>query len=476
MKNWFEINKEGLAKIVERKGKAFVLFELIQNAWDQNVTEVHVSLKPVEGKRQAEIVVEDDDPDGFANLAHAYTLFAESIKKGDPEKRGRFNIGEKLVLALCEEAEISTTRGTIAFDESGRHHRRVKRERGSSFRGVVKMTKPGIAEVEASVSLLIPPDAIETHFNGTPLRRANPLAVIEETLPTVITNKDGSLRESKRKTTIEIFELPPGDDQGYIHEMGIPVVETDIPYWVNVGQKIPLNMDRDNVRPAYAKALKAIVLNAMADSLDEEGSSASWVTEGLGDKRCKSETAKVTFKGRFGENAIVADPTDPESINRAIAMGFTIVHGGSLPGDAWKTVRKAGFLTTSKDVAPTNKPGDTPPIYVSSEDWTEGMRQVVKFTKLAAESILGRRIRVAILNNPTVSMLADYGGHGLRLNYGRLGDAFFDRGISREVLKLLIHEFAHEYASNHLSDDFHKATCKVGAAMTQLALKESELF
>ena len=35
MKNWFEIDKQGLAKILERKGKEFVVFELLQNCWDE---------------------------------------------------------------------------------------------------------------------------------------------------------------------------------------------------------------------------------------------------------------------------------------------------------------------------------------------------------------------------------------------------------------------------------------------------------
>jgi hypothetical protein len=46
MKNWFEVDKQGLAKILERKGKEFVLFELVQNAWDEpGVTKVNVTLE-----------------------------------------------------------------------------------------------------------------------------------------------------------------------------------------------------------------------------------------------------------------------------------------------------------------------------------------------------------------------------------------------------------------------------------------------
>src|SRR5690349_17135775 len=46
MKNWFEVDRQGLAQILERKGKEFALFELIQNGWDEpGVTKVTVSLE-----------------------------------------------------------------------------------------------------------------------------------------------------------------------------------------------------------------------------------------------------------------------------------------------------------------------------------------------------------------------------------------------------------------------------------------------
>src|ERR1035441_6537445 len=117
---WFDVDKVGLGKLLERKGKKFVLFELIQNAWDQNVSRVDVTLTKEPGSRYATICVEDDDPDGFKDLSHAWTLFAESDKKADAQKRGRFNLGEKLVLAVCVEAEIISTSGGVRFDDKWR--------------------------------------------------------------------------------------------------------------------------------------------------------------------------------------------------------------------------------------------------------------------------------------------------------------------------------------------------------------------
>ena len=136
---WFEVDKEGLSKVVERHGIAFLLRELIANGFDApGVTFVKVTMIPVPHAPFVKITVEDDSPEGFTQLSHAWTLYAESNRKGDSEKRGRFNIGEKLVLSRCRDAEISTTTGTVIFDDSPpyRHHYPSRcRERGSVFVG-----------------------------------------------------------------------------------------------------------------------------------------------------------------------------------------------------------------------------------------------------------------------------------------------------------------------------------------------------
>src|ERR1041385_905392 len=94
--NWFEVDKDGLARVLERKGKEFALFELIQNAWDEpGVSKVNVTLEYL-GWNKSRLVVEDDAPEGFRDLSHAFTFFADSTKKTNPEQRGRFNLGEKL--------------------------------------------------------------------------------------------------------------------------------------------------------------------------------------------------------------------------------------------------------------------------------------------------------------------------------------------------------------------------------------------
>jgi hypothetical protein len=51
------------------------------------VTEVCVRIEPVRGVAGRVLLeVTDDSPEGFADLTHAYTLFLESAKKGDPPR------------------------------------------------------------------------------------------------------------------------------------------------------------------------------------------------------------------------------------------------------------------------------------------------------------------------------------------------------------------------------------------------------
>ncbi len=156
-KNWFEVDREGLARILERKGKEFTLFELIQNAWDEpGVSKVSVSLE-YGGWNKALLVVEDDAPEGFRDLTHAFTLFADSANKVNPEQRGRFNLGEKLVLAICDEVAILTTKGGLRFDSQGRHRLRSTQPTGSRVECLVRMTGEECKSMESQVQKLISP-------------------------------------------------------------------------------------------------------------------------------------------------------------------------------------------------------------------------------------------------------------------------------------------------------------------------------
>src|SRR5258708_31834321 len=168
---WIDVDLHGLEKMLARRGKAFVVYELVQNSWDEQCTIVEVTLpRPQRGRSR--LVVTDDSPTGFQDLSHAFTLFAESHKKKNVHKRGAFNAGEKFVLALCDEAEIISTRGGVIFDGRGRRQTRRRTERGSRFSGLLRLTIEEWEQVCLSARQLIPP--VTTVFNGENLAPRKP--------------------------------------------------------------------------------------------------------------------------------------------------------------------------------------------------------------------------------------------------------------------------------------------------------------
>ena len=321
---WFEIDRAGLAKIVARRGKSQLLAELCQNAWDApGVTRVEISLDPVEGRPLALLRVLDDSPDGFADLAHSFTLFAESIKKSDPGLRGRFNLGEKLVLSLCEDAQIATTTGTVTFGPGGRKvHPRRRRPSGTEFTATVRMTRAELGEALEAVAGFIPPPGIETVVNGVPVDPREPLRTFEHELMTEVADEDGTLRRRKRRARVAVHRPPPGMP-GRIYELGIPVTESGDAFDVDVGQKVPLSLERDSVSPAYLRDVRVGVLNHASDLLDGDAAAAPWVSDALNDRDADPKAVRDVIERRYGERTVIYDPSDKEANHRAVSLGYT---------------------------------------------------------------------------------------------------------------------------------------------------------
>lgn len=477
-KNWFEVDKEGLSKLLERKGKEWVLYELIQNCWDTRARTVTATVKVSEDNRgYAWVEVCDDNPEGWKDLTHAWTLYAESEKKGDATKRGRFNLGEKLVLALCKEATIETTKRCVHFDRRGRHVRAGKRESGSVFRALVKMSKEEVEAIEQAVLQLLCPAGVETTINGKVVEPRLPEKQIEAVLPTEIADEEGILRRSARKTVVEIFSVLPGES-GSIFEMGLPVVATQDRWHVNVLQKVPLNSDRDNVTPAYLRELRTLVVNSMHRDLTPEDASAGFARDAMEGDISKEAAAQI-MSLRFGEKRVVADPSDPEGTKMAVAQGYTVIPPRSLSKEEWSNVRKHELALPAGKVTPSPKPygPDNEALqYLDREKWTAGMNRIVEYAADLAKELLGAPILIRIASKVTWPYAATYGPGNLTFNLGRLGHAWFNMGPNEQVDELLIHEFAHHYSSDHLSEEYHDALCRLGARLATLTLSKPELF
>lgn len=470
-----EVDLKGLAKLLERRGIEWIALELIQNAWDTATEEVRISLESVPGHAKAILIVEDDDPEGFIDLSHAWTLFAESLKKDNPLQRGRFNMGEKLVLAYClatnGEVTIKTTKGTVHFDKDGRKLSKDCRASGSEIRCEMKMTRAQLESTIQAIESMIPP--VQTMLNGIELPRREPVAFVDVSLPTEIADEEGVLRRTVRKTTVGVYELW-GEETASVFEMGLPVVETGDKWHYDVQQKVPLNMERDNVPPSFLKSLRVAVLNHMHSEIEKEDSTTQWVQQASSDKRCSEEATEVVVTHKFGERRVAYDPSDPEANKIAMGQGYTVVPGGSLSKGQWENSKKfeamlpAGRVTPSPEVySPDGEQEDVIP----EDEYTHEMKRIVSWSKYVGNKLMGKTISIRIVREGKVPWCANYGNGSLCLNYPKLGKSWFANGTidgQKSVNEILIHEFAHQYSSDHFSHKFLAAMCSLGAKLGSL--------
>jgi len=485
-KNWFEIDRKGLAKLIERRGKIALVNELIGNALDADgTTRVEVVLEPEEGVPLATVVVRDDAPDGFTDITHAWTLFAESSRKAYPTKRGRFNLGEKLVLALCTEASIISTKAAVTFDSRGRSSMRARRDRGTEFQGIARITRAELAEIKDGLKRIIAPPGVAIVVNGEALPPRVPIKSFEATLPTEIADAEGVLRRSSRKTTVHVYEPLPGEPP-MLHELGIPVVETGDKWDVSIDQKTVLNMDRDNVTPGYLRDVRTLVVNAMHEQLTADDANATFVNEALADEEASPEAVKKALDLKFSEKRAIRDPSDPEANMNLVAQGYTLINGNQLTKAQWENVKKHDATNTrpAGQIAPTKKVRFSPDgedRWVPRAKWTTAMRAVVEYTTVVCRELLDKPVTVSMLSDITESAAACFGDQGFVFNLGRLGHSFFNacaHGPTDQLNQLIIHEVGHGMpgGQNHLADEYHEGLCKLGARFVRLALAKPQLF
>jgi hypothetical protein len=471
-KQWFDVDKKGLEKILRRRGIEFAVFELIQNSWDEEgVTKVFVSLEPIPDTRLALLTIQDDAPQGFKNLSHAFTLFADSEKKTNAEQRGRFNLGEKLVLALCKTATIETTTGTVRFDESGRSVRQSRHlDKGSILKCSLKITREEIEQVNAAIKTLIPPATIETYYNGTLLEPRKFTATFAAPLPTEIGDEEGQLRKSTRTTAVHLYPVN-GDEPARIYEMGIPVVEHDCLWHCDIQQKVQLTIDRENVSPAFLKALRVAVFNYAHAMVPKDRIGQEWTQTAIESPDVEPEAVKDYMEKRFGKLRVSYDMSDPEANNNAVARGYTLVHGGMMTGAAWANVKRCEAIRPAGDIFPTHSKN-----FVMHEpaQVTPAMEEIRQYAIKMADVLMDFRIYVEF-GQQASSEAANWGGNRLQFNVPNLGELWFDLTKNRLAIDdLLIHEFGHHYESNHLSSRYHEALTML-AAKAMKAIREGKL-
>jgi hypothetical protein len=487
-----KVDPKGMRQKVAHRGLLGILYELTSNAFDENITHCDVTVELI-GGRTYRIRVEDDSPEGFRNLRESYTLFAPSYKGGIPDKRGRFNLGEKVAIVLCSQARIESTTGTVIFSENDTTRSSKKRQKGTVFEGSLVSTAQEVQTALLALRLVIAPEHVRFSINGDVIQPRTPIAEFECVLPTITEDEEGKLIPTRRKTKVSCYEVRE-NELAMIYEMGIPVVKPgdegdDEPFHVNIHQKVPLNMDRDNVTPAYLKLLRREVLNHTAHLIPDEKINCTGVVNRMAGAEAK--VVKLVLDKLVGEKRFIQDPNDIEAENRLKGQGYVQMAGRMFARDVWATIKEAGAAEPAGVISPSPKPyGDDPDAPVAKR-WpddkvTAGMKRYKAFVELVAQRVLAVRVGdwrwVDTRNNfkmccgPT----KESGGDSIsyHVNVPAMGVEWFEQFpmCSPEMVDLTIHELGHYDGAAHLTDQYYDNLTKIGGRLAVEIMGDVEAF
>ena len=463
MNNWFDVSKEGLAQLQKGKSKTFIINELIQNAFDEDIVICKVTTKF--NNNHLHLSVYDDSPRGFIELSHSYTLYADTYKRTDPNKRGRFNLGEKQVLSICKKASVQSTTGTVIFDETGRHEKPEKTKKGSIVTIDLEATEKEYKEILKHTKLLLVPKHIKFIVNNEQIKSKPVFKSFDCSLLTEILEHD-VMRHRWRKTQVDLIEHD--NDISYIYEMGIPIVQTDCPWHIDIQQKIQLNIDRDNILPSYLQDLYAEVLNNTYTSIEEP--SALWVRTGMKDDRIKKETVQGIVEKRFGDKVASVNPFDGNANDEATAHGYNVIRGSQMSKEEWNQIKKYDIIQSTSAMFGASGLAEEKAVTPDNNQYTFG-----EFAQRVAKEALNVNISVNFVrSNIAASAFYNTGAHSLTFNLSKLPKNFFDV-LSQQNIDLLVHELAHE-KGNHTEHDYHKCITKLAGWLVMKALDNPSFF
>ena len=103
------------------------------------------------------------------------------------------------------------------------------------------------------------------------------------------------------------------------------------------------------------------------------------------------------------------------------------------------------------------------------------MKNVADYSVFLGRELMDVNVTVTFVHTSS-NFAACYGNGELDFNVFRLGHKWLQDGITEKVDRLIIHEFAHQYSGDHLSEDYHHALCSLGAKLKRLALEKPEAF
>ena len=496
-KERFAVSHEGMREQHAGRAPWELVKELVQNAWDEapNATVCQVDIIS-ESPDTTRITVTDDGP-GFADIADSYTLLRATPKRRDPNKRGRFNLGEKEFISVATCARVETAGHTVTFPlGGGRRVSRNKRTRGTVITALMPWNQTHAEDLRERLAIFRPTGCALV-VNGQEIPRREPLAVHSAVLDTVLQDGPGEpVRRTRRRTEVHLLpqrleaqaraadattlwdfdeiQNPGSVEQSWLYEMGIPIQPIDTPWDIDVQQKVPMPPNRTETPTRYLQTIYAEALNAGYNLLEPEEFGRNWVKAAMQENRVEKEPVVATVQGRYGEKAVFTS-NDADANMRASEKGYQLINPRSLSTPERNYFRNQGEVKSAREVFgikpdSDGSPAPDRPEYPAFAAWVQ---------ELARNC--GLHASVSFIDNPTYRIVADCTADNeapnVRFNIAATPEAFFLPPFNRtKQLELVIHELGHAIARKGMEHgpQWGNAVARTGALIARYLLQSNQ--
>jgi len=435
---WFEVADEGWRRLSAARPLGRLLLEALQNAFDEKAGLVSVELSP------DQVEVEDDAAGGIGDERLVYTIFL-SDKPDDPTRRGRMGRGLKELIAGMDRARVETVGRTVSFDDQGRTSLANDRTQGTRLLLEREFEAAELDVARRTLGLCIPPKGTKLVLDGRSVRR--PPSVLSLTgcsLETVIV-VDGVERAAMGQTRLSVY-TPRKNEQPHLFEMGLPVEPWNVPWHVDVAQRIPLKERRDSVPDRYKLAVKAALLEAMIHSyLDRSDLRGDWVHDVIAQWPLSASLLDAYVSRVFPKGSVLGGTS--RANDRSRQLGAHIIDAAGISHGAY--VSLARVLETSDDYVRRRSSE------FGGEDVEpdETQRRFADAVRWIARAAAGRVVRVRFFAR-------DPGDAGLledavtdvdrrEIGFNVRGPLRFDDILDPSTLGVVLHEIAHLETPEH---------------------------
>jgi uncharacterized protein (DUF2384 family) len=347
----FDIDTEGFKIQMSEMEPYRIVQEIVANSFDEiSVTEIEVTLS-LDG--DCFVVSVSDNGKGFRSIKDVFTLFRNSYKRKNVQQRGRFNLGEKEVMAVAIDGFIRSRDWKVEFYANKRREtKKLDDNHGTTVQARFDWDGSELGKIEKQLHKLIVPKEQTLKINEILVEKKPIARTVKGKLWTIVEDEK-SLKMVRRlmETKVDVYEKDE-DEVAWIFEMGIPVQSLEknlkVQWHIDVQQKIPLEIKRDVVSDSYLIDIYALLANKCFDLVPKESAGAKWINRSM--SQIDAKPAKDLLTKQYGTDKLYIPSRVDHEANESVGR-----HGGinimpnTLDRDERKHLRELDVVKLATD-------------------------------------------------------------------------------------------------------------------------------